>query len=97
LPSYGANRDEIDPASIASSLPDALQYACRYWAYHLSQGTAPTRNLDEVLQFLKKYFLHWLEAMSILGLMSEVINAVMTLLELLNVGVQNVRTHKPSG
>jgi hypothetical protein len=96
LPSYGTSRDEIDPISIASSLPDALQYACRYWAYHLSQGTAPVSSLDEVLQFLKKHFLHWLEAMSILGLMSEAINAVVTLLELLNVGVQNTRTHKPS-
>ncbi|KAJ0423727.1 hypothetical protein BJY00DRAFT_43638 [Aspergillus carlsbadensis] len=84
LPSYGTSRDEIDPAVIASSLPVALQYACRYWAYHLSQGTTPIRNLDKVLQFLKKHFLHWLEAMGILGLMSETISAVTTMLGLLD-------------
>ncbi|KAL4928943.1 uncharacterized protein BDV17DRAFT_298409 [Aspergillus undulatus] len=83
LPSYGTSRDEIDPASIASFLPDALQYACRYWVYHLTQSTAPAANLEQVHLFLKKHFLHWLESMSILGIISEAVDAVTALLELL--------------
>ncbi|KAL4995521.1 hypothetical protein BDV10DRAFT_202893 [Aspergillus recurvatus] len=71
LPSYGTVRDEIDPASIPIFLPDSLRYACRYWAYHLTQSPASARNLEQILAFLEKHFLHWLESMSILGVISE--------------------------
>jgi hypothetical protein len=81
LPSYGTSRAEIDPASIARYLPPALQYACRYWVYHLNQSTAPARILNKVLPFLKEQFLHWLESMSILELISETLDAVHTLTE----------------
>ncbi|KAL2825731.1 hypothetical protein BDW59DRAFT_161407 [Aspergillus cavernicola] len=82
LPSYGTSRAEIDPDSIARFLPPAIQYACRYWVYHLNQSSAPARILDQVLAFLKEHFLHWLESISILGLITESLNAVHTLLKL---------------
>jgi ABC-type dipeptide/oligopeptide/nickel transport system ATPase component len=81
LPSYGSNRTEIDPASIARFLPPALQYACHYWVYHLNRSSAPARILDQALLFLKEHFLHWLESMSILGLMSGTLDAVDTLIK----------------
>jgi hypothetical protein len=87
LLSYGTSRVEIDSDSIARSLPPALQYACRYWVYHLSQSSAPARILDQVLQFMKQHFLHWLESMSIIGLGSESLNAVDTLLKLMKVSL----------
>jgi type II secretory pathway predicted ATPase ExeA len=80
LPSYGTSRTGIDPASVARLLPPALQYACHYWVYHLSQSTAPARILDQALLFLKEHFLHWIESMSILGLMSGTLDAVDTLI-----------------
>ncbi|KAL2810607.1 hypothetical protein BJX63DRAFT_310029 [Aspergillus granulosus] len=87
LPSYGTSRTEIDPASIARLLPPTLQYACRYWVYHINRSSAAARILDQVLPFLKEHFLHWLECMSILGLISESLNAVDTLLKLTKVNV----------
>ncbi|GFN21443.1 WD40 repeat-like protein [Aspergillus tubingensis] len=82
LPSYGTSRTEIHPDSIARCLPAALQYTCRYWVYHLTQSPAPARILDQVLTFLKGHCLHWFEAMGILGILSEAIIAVNSLLQL---------------
>lgn len=88
LPSYGTNRTEIQPGSIARILPPALQYACRYWVYHLTQSSAPSKRLDQTLPFLKVHFLHWLESLSILGIISEAIVAVNSLLQLTKVSVK---------
>ncbi|OJJ65577.1 hypothetical protein ASPBRDRAFT_201704 [Aspergillus brasiliensis CBS 101740] len=82
LPSYGTSRTEIHLDSIARYLPPALQYACRYWVYHLTRSPAPARILDKVLIFLKEHLLHWFEAMGILGMISEAIIAVNSLLQL---------------
>ncbi|GKZ94884.1 hypothetical protein AnigIFM59636_008615 [Aspergillus niger] len=82
LPSYGTSRTEIHPDSIAKFLLHALQYACRYWVYHLTQGSAPAIILDQVLTFLKEHLLHWFEAMGILGIIPEAIVAVNSLLQL---------------
>ncbi|KAE8132446.1 hypothetical protein BDV38DRAFT_275126 [Aspergillus pseudotamarii] len=82
LPSYGTSRTEIGPDSIARYLPPALQYACRHWVYHLTEIPAQARILGKVLIFLKDHFLHWLEAMGILGIISEAIIAVNSLLQL---------------
>ncbi|KAL4902246.1 hypothetical protein BDW74DRAFT_169721 [Aspergillus multicolor] len=82
LSGYGTLREETDHVSVTSFLPDALQYACRYWVYHLTQSSASARTSKQILPFLEKHFLHWLEAMSILGLISEAVIAVTTLLGL---------------
>ncbi|KAL4992959.1 hypothetical protein BDV10DRAFT_39023 [Aspergillus recurvatus] len=74
LPSYGTSRTEIDSACITRFFPPALQYACRYWVYHLNQSSALARSIDQVFLFLKEHFLHWLESMSILGIISETVN-----------------------
>jgi hypothetical protein len=87
LPSYGTSRAEIDSDSIARSLPPALQYACRYWVYHLAQSSLSAKIIDQILPFLKKHFLHWLEVMSISEIISEAIIAVDALLQLTKVCV----------
>jgi hypothetical protein len=87
LPSYGTNRTEIDPASIARYLPPAVQYACRYWVHHLNQSSVLAERLSQVLLFLKEHLLHWLESMSILGLVLETLDAVDTLSQLAKVSL----------
>ncbi|KAB8213589.1 hypothetical protein BDV33DRAFT_184479 [Aspergillus novoparasiticus] len=96
LPSYGTSRTEIDPDSIARFLPPALQYACRYWVYHLTQSLASAKSLNQVLPFLKNHFLHWLEAMSIVGMISEAIIAVNSLLQLTKVSIKPAYGSRPA-
>lgn len=78
LPSYGTQRADIDAQSIETCLPAELQYSCRYWVYHYKQGNDQIYE-KEMLLFLKGHFLHWLEAMSLMGLISEVANMINTL------------------
>jgi hypothetical protein len=85
LPSYGTARSEIDDQAINDHLPMEIQYACRYWMYHLQQGKFEIRDHDSIHSFLREHLLHWLEAMSILGMISESINSVDALHSLVQV------------
>lgn len=55
-------------------LPPQLQYACSYWVYHLIQSQGPINELNPAFSFLKAHFLHWLEATSLLGIISAVVS-----------------------
>jgi WD40 repeat protein len=79
LPSDGIHRSEIDMQSINYHLPPELQYACRYWTEHLVQSQDPTSALVKAFSVLRVHLLHWLEAMSILGLISEAVRRITTL------------------
>ncbi|KAF5855116.1 hypothetical protein ETB97_010035 [Aspergillus alliaceus] len=76
LPSEGTLYRDIDRDSIRHYISPELRYACRYWATHLVQSYTPAKVLIDSFSFLEKHFLHWLEAMSILGFMSEVVMTI---------------------
>jgi hypothetical protein len=73
--------------------PDPLvttRYACVYWVDHL-HGCYKNEDVDVVKRgcvgdFLQKKYLHWLEALSILGSLSQGITAMLKLEGLLQVG-----------
>jgi hypothetical protein len=67
LQNPGTLRSEIDKRTIAICLPAQLQYACRYWVHHLEQSDCHIHEGDPIHLFLQKYFLYWLEAMSLVG------------------------------
>ncbi|EED11823.1 WD repeat-containing protein, putative [Talaromyces stipitatus ATCC 10500] len=72
LPSYRTQRDDIDRQAVNQNLSADLQYACQYWAYHLNHSEA--RIVESLaFDFLKKHFLHWLEALSLMGVISEAV------------------------
>lgn len=63
------NRDipDIDNR-IDSCIPNDLRYACRFWAFHLTQMKDPMGKVESVATgFLSRHFLHWIEVMSLLG------------------------------
>lgn len=72
----GKPRKSIDKKTIDCYLPAQVQYACRYWIYHMKKGAAKIHDSDEAHQFLKHHFLHWLEAMSFIGRISETIGLI---------------------
>lgn len=76
LISEGARRADIDRRTIDHRLSPDLQYACRYWAHHLVQCTDSNGITHNALLFLQEHFLHWVEAMSLLGLVSEVVGVL---------------------
>lgn len=64
---------------------EVITYACQHWAYHLKEGGDGTRRADQVHGFLKKHFLHWLEALAIRGKISRSIEALSALRSILQV------------
>jgi hypothetical protein len=76
LQSHGTRRAEIDCRIIDCYIPPELQYACRYWAHHVVRCTDLTGMMHDALSFLQRHFLHWVEALSLLGLISEVLGAL---------------------
>lgn len=52
---------------ITNSIRAELRYACRFWVDHLEKSQRPIAYMDETHVFLQRHFLHWLEAMSVLG------------------------------
>jgi hypothetical protein len=84
----GTRRADINPQDIRQYLPPELQYSCRYWVQHLKKSQALSSVIEDVRQFLQKHLLHWVEAMSLLGLISEVVG----MLDLLrtDISVSNV-------
>jgi hypothetical protein len=81
----GKLRREIDIQIVDECLSADVRYACRYWVYHLEQGKRPIRDWDAVHMFLREHFLHWLEALSLTGMISESITMIGTLQSLVAV------------
>jgi Heterokaryon incompatibility protein (HET)/NACHT domain len=81
----GQPRQELDSTIINERLSPALQYTCRYWVHHTQHSTVQIHDNDEVHVFLKKHFLHWLEALSLMNRIAEVIGHVGVLQSLVSV------------
>jgi hypothetical protein len=83
----GARRAEIDPLVVHRCLPSELQYSCRYWTHHLKNSHALSSDIEEVQLFLQQHFLHWMEAMSLLGLISDMAGMLDILLAMVTVSI----------
>lgn len=71
----GSLTSEVDRCVIQRCLPQEVQYACRYWVDHLQRSNVILLDCeplyDRVHNFLREHLLHWLEALSLMGNLSE--------------------------
>lgn len=83
LSSPNTEIDAIPRTQIDDALPEELQYACRFWVPHLYRGrgrfSADADVQDQVYNFLTRYFLCWLEVISLLQLVHEGIDSLESL------------------
>ena len=63
----GALLSDISNHIIDHTLTADVRYACLYWVYHLEQSGRQIADGDSAHKFLSKHFLHWLEALSLIG------------------------------
>jgi hypothetical protein len=91
----GTPAGQVDSSTLDDCLPSHVQYACRYWVHHLSQAIDCERedsNLSDngiVYIFFQQHFLHWLEALGLMGRMSEGILMLTELQSMLLVGYKS--------
>ncbi|OJJ98902.1 hypothetical protein ASPACDRAFT_121692 [Aspergillus aculeatus ATCC 16872] len=75
LPSYGTQYKDVEPQIIDKYITADLKYACRYWVHHLEQSKGQIIDYN-ILSFLQKHFLHWLEVLALIGEISEAIVSI---------------------
>lgn len=76
LPNEGFHRQDISPQTLDDCISPEMQYACRYWAFHITQCMDSQNSMDTALSFFEKSFLHWVETMCLLGHASEVLGII---------------------
>ena len=82
----------VDGGLIQRSLPPQVRYACRYWFDHFKRSNDKLHHhesLHELVHtFLKQHLLHWLEALSLMGGMSDGVLIVLNFDSILTVSKQ---------
>ena len=68
-----------ESSRVEQCLPLEVQYACLHWVQHLQRSGDQLRDNDDVDQFLRNHFLHWLEALSWMQKISEGILEIISL------------------
>lgn len=90
----GKPRRDIDQTTINNRLSSAFQYACRYWIQHVKHSKVKIHDQDAVHMFLQEHFLHWLEAMSLINRLAEVIEQIRVLQSLVSVSEHQTGTFR---
>ncbi|KAK0714784.1 hypothetical protein B0H67DRAFT_536753 [Lasiosphaeris hirsuta] len=85
----GTARADIEPSVIDLHLPSDVRYACLYWVYHIQQSNTRITDGHQTYAFLKRHFLHWLEALSLLGNISESVRMIRDLQGLISPGISS--------
>ncbi|CAG9939393.1 unnamed protein product [Clonostachys rosea f. rosea IK726] len=80
----GTDRATVSPHTIRSCIQPETQYACVYWVYHQQQAGLQDQGNGPVYTFLERHFLHWLEALSLLGRATDSLSMISELREYCN-------------
>ena len=78
-------QSEITLAQIHQHLPLAIHYVCRYWVHYANYSAFQLSDEDKVHHFLQKHFLYWLEALSLLDWLADIIKYIRILQSKLSV------------
>jgi dephospho-CoA kinase len=77
----GTRRSGVDGAQFEERMSPELQYACMYWVYHQTKVDLEPNDSHEVYDFLTTHFLHWVEALSVMGRAGESLDSIRSLID----------------
>ncbi|KAK2122159.1 hypothetical protein NOF04DRAFT_1337457 [Fusarium oxysporum II5] len=77
----GMRRSVVAGARLEEGIPPQLQYACMYWVHHQTKVDFKPNDSHEVYDFLKIHFLHWVEALSMMGRAGESLDSIRSLID----------------
>ncbi|PCD20318.1 hypothetical protein AU210_016185 [Fusarium oxysporum f. sp. radicis-cucumerinum] len=75
----GIRRSTVDGSQLEESIPPQLQYAGMYWVHHHVSSNHEPNDSQEVYEFLATHFLHWVEALSLMGRAKECLDSLRSL------------------
>jgi hypothetical protein len=70
---------DIPKATVDKFIPLSVQYACRYWIHHLQQSDIDPSNCPDIIGLFNTRFLYWLEALALIGRVSDGIAMIQSL------------------
>jgi len=73
-----ARKIDLSSLEVTRHIPPDVQYACLFWVYHFRRIEIETSRHD-IESFLQQHFLHWLEALALLGRLSDAVNMIRVL------------------
>ncbi|KAG7403030.1 Vegetative incompatibility protein HET-E-1 [Fusarium oxysporum f. sp. rapae] len=76
LPFPGMRRSAVGVRQLEEHVPPELQYACMNLVYHQTKVDLEPDDSSDIYDFLKTHLLHWLEALSLMGRISESIGFI---------------------
>jgi hypothetical protein len=85
----GTTLSEMESGIVHRSLPLHIQYTYCYWVQHLQASNSRLCDNGDIHKFLQKHLLHWLEALSLLGKISEGVLAITSLESVVTVSMLN--------
>ena len=85
----GTRAGKISRSDVDKNIPLPVQYACCYWVYHLRQSNVDPTDHSGIHDFFKTRFLFWLEALSLIGRLSDSI----TMIEIIEAMLPVSRNH----
>ncbi|KAH8679631.1 vegetative incompatibility protein HET-E-1 [Tricladium varicosporioides] len=69
----GADISELSRSEVDKHIQPHVQYACRFWVYHYKRSDLGIDSYCNIEKFLRIHFLHWLEALALLGCASDAV------------------------
>jgi hypothetical protein len=90
--------DEVHEDHLQQHLSAEIRYSCLYWIPHTAQVVRVSKELldhNGILEFLRQHILHWVEAMSWMGKISDAIVAMTTLERLCEVSLHHMNFLRP--
>ena len=86
----GVRRAEISAEQVEGVIPRDVAYACSYWVFHVIESKQQIKDDGDVHEFLTSHLLHWLEALSWLGRLSNAVAYISDLLSAIEVSVRYI-------
>ena len=86
----GTRVSDIPRSDVDKSIPFVVQYACRYWVYHLQRSDVDPGEHPGIVDFFHTRFLSWLETLALTGRVADGIVMVQLLENILPVGVPDL-------
>ncbi|WAO94541.1 Hypothetical protein NCS54_01212900 [Fusarium falciforme] len=77
----GMRQSAVDALQLEKYIPPQLQYACLYWVHHQTKIDFESNDSHEIYDFLTTHFLHWLEALSLMGRVREGLDSLRSLVD----------------
>jgi len=86
----GTRVNDVSRAHLDANIPFAVQYACRYWIYHLQESDIVPTDHPGIADFFETLFLFWLETLALIGQLADGIAMVKFLETKLSVSITDL-------